>query len=151
MQKPVSESIPQRRDGTIQARVRDDLAVDVQDVLESLESKSFSLIDARGADRFQGRNETIDPVGGHIPGATNRPFRMNFTGPFGQFKKPEELRAEFEAIGIPPARIVHQCGSGVSAAVNMLAMAVAGFPETRLYPGSWSEWSSDRSRPMITP
>ena len=151
MQKPVSAQVPKRPgNGTIQTHVREDLAVDAQDVLQSLESKTFSLIDARGADRFQGQNETVDPVGGHIPGATNRPFRSNYTGPFGQFKKPEELRTEFEAIGIPPEQIVHQCGSGVSAAVNMLAMEIAGFPQTRLYPGSWSEWSSDPSRPMVT-
>jgi thiosulfate/3-mercaptopyruvate sulfurtransferase len=66
-------------------------------------------------------------------------------------KPPDQLRAEFEALGLDPDRIVHQCGSGVSAAVNMLAMEVAGFSGTRLYPGSWSEWCSDPSRPMVTP
>jgi thiosulfate/3-mercaptopyruvate sulfurtransferase len=151
MGKPVSAQTPARPgNGNIQARPRSELAVDASDVLQSLESKAFSLIDARGADRFRGENETIDPVGGHIPGAINRPFRSNYTGPFGQFKPAQDLRKEFEAIGIAPERIVHQCGSGVSAAVNLLAMEIAGLRGARLYPGSWSEWSSDRSRPMVT-
>lgn len=151
MGKPVSAEIPKRpMNGTITARPRADLTVDANAVLESLHNSAFSLIDARGADRFQGRNETIDPVGGHIPGAINRPFRTNYTGPFGQFKPADELRKEFEAIGIPPERVVHQCGSGVSATVNLLAMEVAGLSSTRLYPGSWSEWCADRSRPMVT-
>lgn len=151
MGKPITAQIPARpHNGTIQAHPRSELALDADAVLESLQSHTFSLIDARGADRFAGQNETIDPVGGHIPGAINRPFRSNYTGPFGQFKKPEELRKEFEALGIPPQRIVHQCGSGVSATVNMLGMEIAGLTGTRLYPGSWSEWSSDRSRPMVT-
>ncbi|HET9096636.1 MAG TPA: sulfurtransferase, partial [Candidatus Baltobacteraceae bacterium] len=152
MGKPITAQPPERPgNGTITPRPRTDLVVDANDVLQSLEGKTFSLIDARGADRFNGKNETVDPVGGHIPGAINRPFRSNYTGPFGQFKRPDELRAEFEAIGIPPQRIVHQCGSGVSAAVNLLGMEIAGMPGTRLYPGSWSEWSADRSRPMVTP
>jgi thiosulfate/3-mercaptopyruvate sulfurtransferase len=150
MNKPISAQIPKSpKNGTIQARIREELAVDAGTVLQSLQSKEFSLIDARGADRFQGQNETVDPVGGHIPGAINRPFRSNYTGPFGQFKKPEELRSDFQAIGIAPERIVHQCGSGVSATVNLLAMEIAGMPGTRVYPGSWSEWCADPSRPMV--
>ncbi len=151
MQKPVSAEIPKKPgNGTIQARVRGDIAVDVDDVLESLENNAFSLVDARGADRFRGENETIDPVGGHIPGAVNRPFRSNYIGPFGQFKPSDELREEFRSLGISPERIVHQCGSGVSAAVNLLAMEIAELPGARLYPGSWSEWCADPSRPMVT-
>lgn len=150
--KPVSIKEPKRpRNGTIVARPNFEMTVDAQDVLKSLENQAFTLLDARGADRFAGRNETIDPVGGHIPGALNRPFRSNYTGPLGLMKPAEQLREEFEAIGIAPERLVHQCGSGVSAAVNMLAMHVAGLGETRLYPGSWSEWSSNQSRPMVTP
>jgi thiosulfate/3-mercaptopyruvate sulfurtransferase len=149
--KPLSTEAPRRPgNGNITARVRADIAVNADDVLQSLDSKAFTLIDARGADRFAGQNETVDPVAGHIPGAINRPFRSNFTGPFGQLKSPEELRGEFEALGIPSQRIVHQCGSGVSAAVNMLAMEVAGLDGTRLYPGSWSEWCSDPSRPVVS-
>lgn len=152
MGKPVTAEVSRKPgNGTIQPHVQSELAVDANVVLRSLESKEFAVIDARGADRFAGQNETIDPVGGHIPGAVNRPFRSNYTGPFGQFKKPEELRAEFEALGVPPERIVNQCGSGVSAAVNLLGMEIAGLRGARLYPGSWSEWCADRSRPMVTP
>lgn len=152
MGKPVTAEVSRKPgNGTIQPHVQSELAVDANAVLRSLESKEFAIIDARGADRFAGQNETIDPVGGHIPGAVNRPFRSNYTGPFGQFKKPEELRAEFEALGVPPERIVNQCGSGVSAAVNLLGMEIAGLRGARLYPGSWSEWCADRSRPMVTP
>jgi thiosulfate/3-mercaptopyruvate sulfurtransferase len=150
--KPVTTQEPARpHNGTIQARVRAQMAVDANDVLRSLETQSFSVIDARGPDRFAGQNETIDPVAGHIPGAMNRPFRANFTGPLGQLKSAEQLRSEFEALGVPPQQIVHQCGSGVSAAVNLLAMEHAGLPGARLYPGSWSEWVADPSRPVVTP
>lgn len=151
MGKPVTAQIPDKPgNGTMTPRVWPELAVNADDVLQSLQSKAFALLDARGPDRFRGENETIDPVGGHIPGALNRPFRSNYTGPLGQFKKPDALRAEFEALGTPPERLVHQCGSGVSAAVNLLAMEIAGMHGARLYPGSWSEWCADPSRPMIT-
>ncbi len=139
-----------RRYGTITVAVRDDLTVDANDVLASLQNSAFTILDARGADRFAGKNETTDPVAGHIPGALNRPFRENFDEN-GRFKSPERLRAEFETLAVAPDRLVHQCGSGVSAAVNMLAAEVAGLPGTRIYPGSWSEWCSDPSRPMVTP
>lgn len=149
--KPVTAAVPVHpKSGTFQPRVHSELAVDANAVLESLETKAFSLIDARGADRFRGENETIDPIGGHIPGAINRPFRSNYTGPFGQFKNAGELRREFDALAIPPERIVHQCGSGVTATVNLLAMEIAGLSGTRLYPGSWSEWCADPARPMVT-
>lgn len=150
--KPIATEEPKRpNNGTIIARPRTETAVAVNDVLQALETQDFTLIDARGPDRFAGQNETMDPVAGHIPGAINRPFRANFTGPLGMLKPPEQLRAEFEALGLKPEQIVHQCGSGVSAAVNLLAMEHAGLSGARLYPGSWSEWCADRSRPMVTP
>lgn len=148
---PLETHEPERpRNGTITPRVQTGLAVDAAGVQRSLQNNTFTLIDARGADRFAGQNETIDPVAGHIPGALNRPFKENFDAA-GRFKAAPQLRTEFEALGIAPERIVHQCGSGVSAAVNMLAMEIAGMNGTRLYPGSWSEWCADRSRPMVTP
>lgn len=149
--KPVTTKEPRRpNNGTVSAHPREHHAVTVTDVHESLEHNRFTLLDARSADRFMGRNEVLDPIGGHIPGAVNRPFRNNYTGPFGQFKSPEELRAEFQALGVPAQQFVHQCGSGVSAAVNLLAMEHAGLSGARLYPGSWSEWCADPSRPMVT-
>ncbi|MGQ0598656.1 sulfurtransferase [Aquabacterium sp.] len=107
------------------------------------------LIDARAADRFRGENETMDPVGGHIPGARNRFFQLNLQ-PDGRFKPADQLKAEFEALlaASPVDTVVHQCGSGVTACHNLLAMAQAGLPVTRLYAGSWSEWCADPSRPV---
>jgi thiosulfate/3-mercaptopyruvate sulfurtransferase len=107
------------------------------------------LVDARGAPRYKGEVEPLDPVAGHIPGALNRPFSQNL-GADGRFKPPAQLRAEFEQLlaGRDPAAVVHQCGSGVSAVPNALAMEIAGFAPTALYAGSWSEWCSDPKRPM---
>jgi thiosulfate/3-mercaptopyruvate sulfurtransferase len=107
------------------------------------------LVDARGPDRFRGENETMDPVGGHIPGAVNRFFKDNLQ-PDGRFKPAAELRSEWLAIlaGSPPDLVIHQCGSGVSACLNMVAMEIAGLPGSRLYAGSWSEWCTDPGRPV---
>jgi len=106
-----------------------------------LGSPGQTLIDARAAPRFRGEVEPLDPVAGHIPGALNRPFPDNFE-PDGRFKPAHRLREEFQALlaGRDPASVVHQCGSGVSALPNLLAMELAGLGRTVLYPGSWSEW-----------
>ena len=108
-----------------------------------------TLVDARGAPRFRGEVEPLDPVAGHIPGALNRPFTDNF-GPDGRFKSASQLRAEFEALlaSRDPASVVHHCGSGVSAVPNLIAMEVAGLGRAALYAGSWSAWCSDPSRPF---
>ncbi|MCP5269299.1 MAG: sulfurtransferase [Zoogloeaceae bacterium] len=116
----------------------------------NLASPDLCLIDARGPDRFRGENETIDPVGGHIPGARNRFFKDNLEAD-GRFKPAAQLHAEYLALlaGASPEQVVTYCGSGVSACLNLLAMEVAGLRGSRLYPGSWSEWCSDPSRPMV--
>jgi thiosulfate/3-mercaptopyruvate sulfurtransferase len=126
-----------------------DLKVDADYVQGRIETPHMHLVDARGPDRFRGENETIDPVGGHIPGAVNRFFKDNLL-PDGRFKPAAELRAEWLSIlaGSPPDVVIHQCGSGVSACLNMLAMEVAGLPGSRLYAGSWSEWCADPRRPV---
>lgn len=100
-----------------------------------------TLVDARAAARFRGETEPLDPVAGHIPGALNRPFSDNLL-PDGRFKPADVLRAEFERLlaGRDPAGVVHQCGSGVSAVPNLLAMEIAGLGRAALYPGSWSAW-----------
>lgn len=107
----------------------------------------WQVLDARAPERFRGDVEPMDSQAGHIPGALNRFFKDNL-GADGRFLPQEVLRAQFEQMGVPPERLVHQCGSGVTACHNVLAMAVAGFGITRLYPGSWSEWSADPSRPV---
>jgi thiosulfate/3-mercaptopyruvate sulfurtransferase len=123
--------------------------VDARFVAEHLHDTRITVLDARSPDRFRGENETLDPVGGHIPGAINRFFKLNLATD-GRFKRPDELKAAFsEVLGDSPAsQVVHQCGSGVTACHNLLAMEHAGLSGSRLYPGSWSEWISDRSRPV---
>lgn len=126
--------------------------VSVEEVLANLAnvtSSSKVVLDARAPDRFRGENETIDPVGGHIPGARNRFFKDNLQ-PNGQFKSVAELRTEFAALISDPTQAIMQCGSGVTACHNLLALHVAGLEGAQLYPGSWSEWCADPARPVAT-
>lgn len=108
-----------------------------------------TIIDARAPARYRGEVEPLDPVAGHIPGALNRPFTENIALD-GRFKPQALLRAEFDALlqGHDPATVIHQCGSGVSALPNLIAMEVAGFTPTKLFAGSWSEWCNKPSRPV---
>ena len=119
------------------------------EVLARLQQPGQTVIDARAGARYRGEVEPLDPVAGHIPGALNRPFADNI-GTDGRFKPAAVLRAEFDALlaGRNPATVVHQCGSGVSAVPNLLAMEVAGLGSTALFAGSWSEWCSDPDRPV---
>jgi thiosulfate/3-mercaptopyruvate sulfurtransferase len=107
------------------------------------------LLDARTAERFRGEIEPLDPVAGHIPGALNRPFQGNLDAE-GRFRAAAQLRTAFEALlgERSAAELVHQCGSGVTACHNLLAMEIAGLPGSALYPGSWSEWCADPTRPV---
>jgi thiosulfate/3-mercaptopyruvate sulfurtransferase len=106
-----------------------------------------AVLDARAGERFRGEVEPLDPVAGHIPGALNRFFKDNLQAD-GRFRPAAALRAEFEALHAAPAGLVHQCGSGVTACHNLLAMEHAGLPGSALYPGSWSEWCADAARPV---
>lgn len=123
--------------------------VRADEVLSALGRPTQTLIDARAPQRYRGEVEPLDPVAGHIPGALNRPFGLNL-GADGRFKPAATLRAEFRALldGRDPASVVHQCGSGVSALPNLLAMEIAGLGTSALFAGSWSEWCSDASRPV---
>jgi thiosulfate/3-mercaptopyruvate sulfurtransferase len=149
--RPVSPEVPPKREGKFVPRPHLGDAVDIDFVDRFRESPNLKLIDARTAERFRGMNETIDPVAGHIPGAVNRFWKDN-VNPDGTFKKPEQLRAELTALlGDTKAEsAVHMCGSGVTACHNQFAMALAGLSPGRLYPGSWSEWCADKSRPIAT-
>ncbi|MEO6800235.1 MAG: sulfurtransferase [Rhodanobacter sp.] len=110
---------------------------------------SGQLLDARGAPRYRGDVEPLDRVGGHVPGALNRPFADNLDDD-GRFKPAAQLREEFTAVlaGAAPAHVVHMCGSGVTACHNLLAMEYAGLHGSRLYAPSWSGWVSDPARPV---
>jgi thiosulfate/3-mercaptopyruvate sulfurtransferase len=120
-------------------------------VLASLPARSLLIVDARAPERFRGEVEPLDPVAGHIPGAVNRPFAANLHAD-ATFRSAADLRAAFDALlaGRPPAEVVLQCGSGVSACHHALAIAHAGIAGVRLYPGSWSEWVADPTRPVAT-
>jgi thiosulfate/3-mercaptopyruvate sulfurtransferase len=119
------------------------------DVLEGIASKQTVVIDARAPERFRGETEPIDKVAGHIPSARNRFFKTNLNSDL-TMRSPQELRREFEALlgGVPASQVIHQCGSGVTACVNLLAMEHAGLSGSKLYAGSWSEWIANPSRPI---
>lgn len=123
--------------------------VSVQEVEQGLQGEQQTVVDARVPARFRGEVEPLDPVAGRIPGALNRPFAQNL-GTDGRFKPAEQLRLEFEQLlgTRDPAGVVHQCGSGVSALPNLLAMEIAGLGGSGLFAGSWSEWCSDATRPV---
>ena len=147
--RPVSRDVPPPKQGHFVPRPMLGATVDAAFVERFRKDPSIRLVDARAADRFAGRNETIDPVAGHVPGAVNRFWKLNLQAD-GRFKAPDALRKEFELLlgGIDPEATVHMCGSGVTACHNAFAMELAGLPGGRLYPGSWSEWSSDPARPV---
>lgn len=123
--------------------------VDADQVAGMLESPRMVVVDARAPERYAGTVEPLDPVAGHIPGALNRFYGSNLR-PDGRFKPAEVLRDEYLALlaGRDVATVVHQCGSGVTACHNLLAMEHAGLAGARLYPGSWSEWVADPARPV---
>ena len=120
-------------------------------------ARSGVLLDARAGERYRGETEPIDPVAGHIPGAVSAPTAGN-VGPDGRFLPPDELRRRFAALGADPERasgpgpaaaIGAYCGSGVTAAHEVLALDLAGIPAA-LYVGSWSGWTADPARPVAT-
>ncbi|MGS0742996.1 sulfurtransferase [Glaciimonas sp. GG7] len=124
-------------------------SVDVHNVVNNLTNPERILVDARAPDRFRGENETIDPIGGHIPGAKNRFFKDNLQAD-GRFKPGHQLHEEFNDIISAAHTAVMQCGSGVTACHNLLALEIAGLHGAALYPGSWSEWCAEPSRPVAT-
>ncbi|MGZ3240845.1 MAG: sulfurtransferase, partial [Burkholderiaceae bacterium] len=143
-----TESVKKLR-GTIDAAPSLGPVVDVNAIKSNLTMGACMVVDARAPDRFRGENETIDPVGGHIPGAKNRFFKDNLQ-PDGRFKSAEQLESEWHPIIVTPEKSIMQCGSGVTACHNLLALEVAGLKGAALYPGSWSEWCSDPSRLVAT-
>lgn len=149
---PVSTMLASARASQVLvARPHTDWVVGVDSVANGLADGSQMVLDARAPERFRGEVEPIDPVAGHIPGACNR-FHRNNLAADGGFKDPATLRAEFLEVlnGRSADELVCQCGSGVTACHNLLALAVAGLEGARLYPGSWSEWCSDPARPVAT-
>lgn len=155
--RPLVTEVPARRPARFAGEPREAMRVDAAFVTDQVAARRAGeagpadavLVDARVPARYRGEMEPIDPVAGRIPGARNRPLQDNLAAD-GRFKAPQALRAEFESVlgGVPPARVVHYCGSGVSACHNLFAMTLAGMGGSRLYAGSWSEWIADPSRPI---
>lgn len=139
----------QRAPRSFTPKIRDAMRIDLETLVRVRGDRL--LIDARATDRFHGENETLDPVAGHIPGAKSLPCSSNLKAN-GRFAPVDELAARFKAVveDRDPTDIVSYCGSGVTACHNLLAMELAGIRGARLYPGSWSEWCADRSRPIET-
>ena len=126
---------------------RESMAVALDDVSALVGRPGWLLLDARAPERYRGDVEPIDRVPGHIPGAVNHFFQDN-VGANGLLKSPDELRASLSSAlaGTPADHVVCYCGSGVTACHNLLALEHAGLRGVKLYPGSWSEWSSDPAR-----
>lgn len=146
---PTKSATESRRPGSFTPGVRPELLAQTEEVVEIRSNPSVRLCDSRSPERFRGENETLDPVAGHIPGAISLPYADNLNSD-GCFLSVGALRARFASrLGDAPAeRIVLYCGSGVTAAHNVLAIAHAGLGNARLYAGSWSEWITDPRRPV---
>jgi thiosulfate/3-mercaptopyruvate sulfurtransferase len=145
----LSQSVPQAALGTIQLQPGLVSQVSVDQVLANVASAAQTLVDARAPDRYRGENESIDPVGGHIPGAKNRFFKDNLQAD-GCFKSAQQLRQEWSELVPDSSKAIMQCGSGVTACHNLLALELAGLSGASLYPGSWSQWCALPERPVAT-
>jgi thiosulfate/3-mercaptopyruvate sulfurtransferase len=149
--RPVGVETPVVRLAVFHATPHRALWADAGEVDAARQDARWKVLDARPEMRFTGEVEPLDKVAGHIPGSFNWPFEENLDIS-GTYLPAEELRAAFLRIldGVPPARVIHTCGSGVTACHNLLAMEHAGLSGSRLYPGSWSEWITDPARPVET-
>jgi thiosulfate/3-mercaptopyruvate sulfurtransferase len=149
--RPTRDGVETTVTAAFTAHIRKDWCLNVDDVARLVGDPRVQLVDARGPERFEGRTEPLDRVAGHIPGATNHYYKVNVADD-GTLLPAKELRASFDRTrrGRTPEEIVMYCGSGVTACHNLLAMEHAGLSGARLYPGSWSEWSADPTRPIAT-
>jgi thiosulfate/3-mercaptopyruvate sulfurtransferase len=148
---PLTGEVPAPSPGDFAARHRPQAAADAAAVLAASTDPAARILDARAAERYRGEVEPIDAVAGHVPGARSHPFGLSLDAQ-GRFLEPAALRAALVASldGVPAERAIAMCGSGVTACHLLLALEHAGLPGARLYPGSWSEWSADPSRPVRT-
>jgi thiosulfate/3-mercaptopyruvate sulfurtransferase len=146
---PVRAGHEQWAPARFEGEPRENWRLDVDTVAAGLGDPSRVLVDARAEGRFRGEGETLDKVAGHIPGARNYFFQRNL-GEDKTFKARDEIRGQWESLlgNTPAAAVVMYCGSGVTACHNLLAMEHAALSGARIFPGSWSEWSSDPSRPV---
>jgi len=147
--RPISAVQEQPEPVDFQPAPRAGMTVTADEVASLRRDPEWRLVDSRAPERYRGEVEPIDPIAGHIPGATNYFFQQNISER-GTFRTPEDLRARWAPVigAVAPERVVCYCGSGVQACQNLLALEHAGVSGVRLYPGSWSEWCSDPSRPV---
>jgi thiosulfate/3-mercaptopyruvate sulfurtransferase len=148
---PLTEDVPAPTPGDFIARPRPGMVVSAPAVLTAALDPSARVLDARAPERYRGEVEPIDKVAGHIPGARNHPFGMSLDSQ-GRFLPSHVLRDALAASldGVAPESTIVYCGSGVTACHVLLTLEHAGLTGARLYPGSWSEWSRDPSRPVAT-
>ncbi|MCX6017201.1 MAG: sulfurtransferase [Chloroflexi bacterium] len=144
---PLRTGTEARLAGDFAAHFDDGLQMSVDEMVRIAGDPAWAMLDSRAADRFRGENETIDPIGGHIPGARSAPFAQNIAAD-GRLRPADEIASRFDSLadGVPAERCVFYCGSGVSAVQNILAWAHVYGTMPRLYVGSWSEWIIDASR-----
>ena len=149
--RPVSTADPHREPVEFHAAPRRGMTVTAAEVDARRRDPAYRVVDGRAPERYRGEVEPMDPVAGHVPGAISHFFQQNLDER-GLLRAPEELHARWTALvgSVPPERIVCYCGSGVQASQNLLALEHAGMSGAKLYPGSWSEWVSDRTRPVET-
>ena len=131
--------------------IKDDMHVSIQDVEDAQYKMSKLILDARSKERYLGIKDEVDPVAGHIPGAISHPLGQNLDKN-GHFKSPEELRHIFNKLlgDTSSSDIISMCGSGITACHNILALEMSGIKGVPLYVGSWSEWITDKNRPIAT-
>ena len=148
---PQTTALPKISASQFRSYIDNQQWLSAQQVEKGLASRSLTLIDARTPERFNGLQEPIDPIAGHVPKALNRPFQLNLDAQ-GLFLPAAQLRQQFNALSAncPAEHIVHMCGSGVTGCHNLLAMEVAGLSGSKLYAGSWSEWIANKNRPVAT-
>ncbi|AMK78182.1 MULTISPECIES: sulfurtransferase [Methylomonas] len=148
---PVTTTLPKITASQFRVYLDNQQWMDAAQVTDSLAARKITLIDARTPERFHGQQEPIDPVAGHVPKALNRPLPTNLDKS-GRFLTAELLHQQFSKLiaAYPAEQVVHMCGSGVTACHNLLAMEIAGLSGSKLYAGSWSEWITNRNRPVAT-
>ncbi len=148
---PLTDLVPTPLQGNFTARPRRSFWADADEVSAAASDRQHRVLDARAPERYRGEIEPIDAVAGHVPGARNHPFALSLDSR-DRFLAPDAIRAGFASSldAVPAAGVIAMCGSGVTACHLLLALEHAGLTGARLYPGSWSEWSSDPARPVRT-
>jgi thiosulfate/3-mercaptopyruvate sulfurtransferase len=149
--EPVTSGQEERSSSMFIPRIKQRRLIETSEILARLQDPDFRLLDSRDETRYKGEFEPIDPVAGHIPGALSFPHQ-EVLDEQGKFLPSEVLRQLFQPLlgDIPAKDTAFYCGSGVTSAQNVLAMAYAGLGDARLYAGSWSEWITDPERPIAT-